>query len=523
MPGTREGTRNSTPASGWARLVALLAGPASALAVYLLADPSIATGLSEPGRRTAAVLVWMGVWWLTEALPLAATALLPILLFPLLGVASVAEATAPYANKIIFLFMGGFMLALAMEKSNLHKRVALFIVSLVGTRPSMLVGGFMLAAGLMSMWVSNTATAVMMFPIGLSIIALVRERTGGDFPHFALCLMLGIAYASSIGGVATPIGTPPNAILLGFLGDEYGFEVTFQQWMQVGVPMVAVMLPITWLLLTRLIYPIRLEHIPGGADFIRAEREALGPVTRHERIVMGVFFTTVAAWVLRDPVSALIPAWKGVLSRADDSVIAIAAAVALFAIPVDLRRREFALDWATAERLPWGVLVLFGGGLSLAAGVTKSGLDTYIGGHAGALHGLHPVLVIAAVSCAMIFLTEMTSNTATATIFFPLLAGVAPAIGIDPMLLLVPVCMGVSCAFMLPMATPPNALVFGTGFVTIRQMAKAGLWLNFLSAVLVTVVAMTLVKWTMVPRFEAHMEARRAAESAPAATADQPE
>jgi len=491
---------------GWPRVLALVGGPLAGLAVYLLADPSLAPGLSEPGRRAAAVLIWMAVWWLTEALPLAATALLPIPLFPLLGVASIGEATAPYANKVIFLFMGGFMLALAMERSNLHKRIALFIVSLVGTRPSMLVAGFMLAAGLMSMWVSNTATAVMMFPIGLSIIALVRERTGESFPHFALCLMLGIAYASSIGGVATPIGTPPNAILLGFLSEEYGFEVTFQQWMQVGLPMVAVMLPLTWLVLTRVVYPIRLKSIPGGAEFIRAERAALGPVSRHERIVMVIFFLTVGAWVLRDPLGMLIPSWKWLLDRADDSVIAIAAATALFAIPVNLRRREFALDWETAERLPWGVLILFGGGLSLAAGVTKSGLDTYIGGHAGALHGLHPVLVIAVISGAIIFLTEVTSNTATATIFFPILAGVAPALGMDPMLLLVPVCMGVSCAFMLPMATPPNALVFGTGLVSIRQMAKAGLWLNILSTVLVTVMAMTVVRWTMVPRFEAHQQ-----------------
>lgn len=505
MPDAGASPTRSRPESRWPRLLALIAGPLAGLAVYLLADPALCPGLPEPGRRAGAVLAWMAVWWLTEALPLAATALLPIPLFPLLGVASVGEATAPYANKIIFLFMGGFMLALAMEKSNLHKRVALFTVALVGTRPSMLVAGFMLASGVMSMWVSNTATAVMMFPIGLSIISLVRERTGEDFPHFALCLMLGIAYAASIGGVATPIGTPPNAILLGFLRERYGFEVTFQQWMQVGVPMVAVMLPLTWVLLTRVVYPIRLKHIPGGAEFIRAERAALGPVTRHERTVMAVFFATVGAWVLRDPVELLIPSWGWWLGRFDDSVIAVAAATLLFAIPVNLRERRFALDWASAERLPWGVLILFGGGLSLASGVSKSGLDLYIGSHASGLHGLPAVLIIAVLSGAIIFLTEVTSNTATATIFFPILAGVAPALGIVPTLLLVPVCLGVSCAFMLPMATPPNALVFGTGLVTIRQMAKAGFWLNLVSIVVVTAVAMTLVRWTMVPRFEAHM------------------
>ncbi|HBS28658.1 MAG TPA: anion transporter [Phycisphaerales bacterium] len=480
---------------------ALAAGPALALGVYLLCSMGAAPGLEEPGRRTLALLVWMASWWLLEAIPLAATALLPIAAGPLMGVLSVGEATAPYANKVIFLFLGGFMLALAMERSGLHKRVALMTVALTGTRPRMVVAGFMLATGFMSMWMSNTAAAVMMLPIGMSIVALVRERTSEDSGPLGRCVMLGIAYAASIGGVATPIGTPPNAILIGFLRARFGFEVSFLEWMVVGVPTVALMLPVAWLLLTRVVFPIRGGRIPGGAELIRAERAALGSMSRAERTVAGVFVLTVGAWVLRDPLAMLAPSWEWWLVRMDDSVIAIAAAVALFVIPVRGDRWEAALDWETAERLPWGVLILFGGGLSLAAAVSKSGLDVAVGNQAGFLGGAPVVVVILALTGVIVFVTEVTSNTATATIFFPLLAGAAPALGIDPVLLLTPVCLGVSMAFMLPMATPPNALVFGTGLVTIRQMAWAGLWLNFISIGMSTLIAMTVVRATLSAQF----------------------
>lgn len=490
QPSTDSGGHSSTRA-----VVALVAGPVAALSVYLALSAG-APELSEMGRRVGAVLAWMAVWWLTEALPLSATALLPIPLFPLLGVMSTRDAAAPFADKVIFLFMGGFMLALAMERSNLHRRLALMTLRLVGARPARLVLGFMVSTATLSMWMSNTATAVMMFPIALSVIGLVKERTGKTHDNFALCLLLGVAYAASIGGVATPIGTPPNAFLLAFVRAEYGVDISFFNWMQVGLPMVLVFIPVTWILLTRVIYRIRLKEIPGGPSLIREELARLGPVSRAEWSVMAVFGFAVAGWLMRDPLAAIAPSLKPFLvERLDDTVIALMAATLLFVVPVDLRKREFLLDWSTAERLPWGVLLLFGGGLSLAAGVRASGLDQFIGAQFTAFAGMPTVLIVLLVSLVLVFLTEVTSNTATATIFFPILAGAAPALGVDPFMLLIPAAMGVSCAFMLPMATPPNALVFATGEVSIRQMAKAGLILNFISAGLVTLLVYTTGVW----------------------------
>lgn len=476
-------------------LAALAAGPLAALCVYVALRVG-APELAEPGRRVGAALVWMAVWWLTEALPLSATALLPIPLFPLLGIMSTREAAAPFADKVIFLFMGGFMLAIAMERANLHRRIALLTLHLVGARPTRLVMGFMASTAALSMWMSNTATAVMMFPIALGVIRLVSERTGKTHDNFALCLLLGVAYAASIGGVATPIGTPPNAFLLAFVRTQYSMEISFFHWMLVGLPMTLLFIPITWFMLTRVIYPIRLKEIPGGAGFIREELERLGPVKRSEWSVMAIFAFAVTGWLMRDPLAALAPDLKPFLTeRLDDTVIAVIAAILLFVVPVNLRKREFVLDWHSAEQIPWGILLLFGGGLSLAAGVRASGLDLFIGEQFSAFAGMPTLLIVLLVGLILVFLTEVTSNTATATIFFPILAGAAPVLGIDPLLLLVPAAMGVSCAFMLPMATPPNALVFATGEVSIRQMAKAGLILNFISAALVTLIAYTAGVW----------------------------
>ncbi len=492
MPTSESHSKNFAPLGS---ILALVAGPVGAVVTYF-ALTVLAPDLADEARYVGAVLVWMAIWWLTEALPLPATSLLPIALFPLLGVMSTKDAAAPFADKVIFLFMGGFMLALAMERCDLHKRIALLTLLLVGVRPTRLVLGFMVATGVLSMWMSNTATAVMMFPIAIGVIRLVSDRTGATHDNFALCLLLGVAYAASIGGIATPIGSPPNAFLLAFLRGNYGMEVSFLNWMQVGLPMAAVFIPITWIVLTRLIYPIRLPEIPGGRSLIRDELALLGPVSRAQWTVMAVFGFAVTGWIMRDPLGALFPTLKPFLTeRLDDTVIALIAATLLFILPVNLKKREFVLNWETAERLPWGVLLLFGGGLSLAAGVRTSGLDLFIGEHFSAFGGLPTLLVILLVCTAMIFLTEVTSNTATATIFFPILAGAAPALGIDPLMLLIPAALGVSCAFMLPMATPPNALVFATGHVTIRQMARAGFFLNLISVVLVTVIAYTTAVW----------------------------
>jgi solute carrier family 13 (sodium-dependent dicarboxylate transporter), member 2/3/5 len=476
-----------------------VSGPVLAVLVYLLI-PAGEAGPGAAARGTAAVGTLMSVWWISEALPLPATSLLPIALFPLLGIFEVGDATAPYADDIIFLFMGGFMLALAMQRWGLHRRIALVTILAVGTRPVRVVGGFMLATAFLSMWVSNTATTVMMLPIGLSVLQLIFERgkddeedlTGEGAPNFATCLMLAIAYAASIGSLATLIGTPPNLFMAGFLEQSYGISIGFGQWMMLGLPLSAVFLVITWVVLTRFVYPIKMKQIPGGRDLFRSELERMGPVGRGERIVLTVFTLTALAWVLREPVTGALEGTVPNIEALSDAGIAIIAAIVLFAFPVDWRAGVFTLDWSTARKLPWGVLLLFGGGLSLAAGVGESGLDAYIGEQVGGLGGLPTVLLVAAVVLSIVLLTELTSNTATAATFLPILGGVAVGLGLAPMMLVVPAALAASCAFMMPVATPPNAIVFGSGHITMPQMVRAGVWLNAIGVVLVTGVVYAL-------------------------------
>jgi sodium-dependent dicarboxylate transporter 2/3/5 len=486
-------------------------GPVLAVAVYFLLALS---DLGGAGRGVAAVGVLMAVWWVSEALPLAATALLPIALFPLLGVVEVEDAAAPYANDVIFLFMGGFMLALAMQRWGLHRRIALRTVMAVGTRPVRVIGGFMLATGFLSMWVSNTATTVVMLPIGLSVLALVFERVRGGVQvgadtkvadageetddkataNFATCLMLAIAYAASIGSLATLIGTPPNLFMAGFLAESYGIQIGFGQWMLLGLPLAVIFMILTWLVLTKLVYPITLKEIPGGRELFRSELAKLGPMSRGERIVLVVFVSTALLWIAREPLTGwtwltdLVPGIAGL----SDAGIAIIAALALFAIPVDARHGVFTLDWASAVKLPWGVLLLFGGGLSLAAAITSSGLDEFIGNSVAALGGVPTLVMVLVVVISVVFLTELTSNTATAATFLPIVAGIAIGLNIDVLLLVVPAALAATCAFMLPVATPPNAIVFGSGHVTIPQMVRAGWRLNLIAIVLIPLAMYSL-------------------------------
>jgi solute carrier family 13 (sodium-dependent dicarboxylate transporter), member 2/3/5 len=456
------------------------------------------TGLSAAGRATTAVAVLMAIWWLTEAIELSATALLPIALFPLLGVRSIREATAPYADPVIFLFLGGFMLGLAMERWGLHKRIALLTILLVGTRPTMMIAGFMLATALMSMWVSNTATAVMMMPIGISVIHLVFARLGREFDkdalpaagtpgaNFATCLMLGIAYAASIGGVGTLIGTPPNVVMKGFIERTYGIEISFIHWMLLGVPLVAVFLPIVWVYLTRIAFPVKIQEIPGGRELMRGELAALGPMKRGEWGVLIVFLCTATLWISRPS----LPRIQGVgtyFTGLTDEVIAIAAAIALFVIPVNPGKGIFIMDWPTARKLPWGILLLFGGGLSLAAAIQATGVDRWIGSGFTVLQGMAMLIILLAIALVVIYLTEMTSNTAVTTTLMPVLAGAATGLAVAPGPLLITAALAASFAFMLPVATPPNAIVFGTGYVRLPQMVKAGFWLNIMGAGLVAV------------------------------------
>ncbi len=497
--------------------IGLAAGPllAAVCALLLPAEYRDSAGelvaLSAAGRATVAALVWMAVWWLTEAIEISATALLPIAVFPLLGVAPIKAATAPYASDLIFLFMGGFLLALAMQRWGLDRRFALLTLRLVGTRPANMVAGFMLATAVLSAFVSNTATTAVMLPIALSVIRLTAQEKGdqaalatGSLPagnrNFALCLMLGIAYAASIGGIATIIGTPPNGILVQFIKDQiadpFRQEISFARWLSVGAPLAVVFLPLVWLLLTRVLYPIRIRRIAGGRALIEAEYRGLGPANRGERITSVVFVATALAWITRPLVTRI--AWgegEGALmpfAGLSDSGIAMIAGLVLFLIPVDRRGRSV-LDWETAKRLPWGILILFGGGLSLAAAVKANGVAEFIGSQVTILRHAPPIVLVIAVATLVIFLTELTSNTATTATLVPILSGVAIGLGFHPFLLIVPAALAASCAFMMPIATPPNAIVFGSGYVTIPQMCKAGLWLNLLGVVLVTALMYAVV------------------------------
>lgn len=478
-------------------------GPLLALAAYFLIPTG--GGLSQAGVATIAVGVLMATWWVTEALPLAATALLPIALFPLFGVVEVGDATAPYASDTIFLFMGGFMIALAMQRWGLHRRIALRIVLAVGTQPVRLIGGFMLATGLLSMWVSNTATAVMMLPIGLSVLALTMGDGAGEgedgsdevsrltgSSNFAVALMLGIAYAASVGSLATIIGTPPNTFMVEFLDQQYGVQIGFGQWMLVGLPLAAVFLVVVWVVLTRFVYPPEISEISGGRELIGDQLRQMGPASRGEKVVLTVFLVTALLWILRQPLSSL-----PLLGGLEDAAIAIAAAIVLFAIPVDPRNGVFALDWQTAVKLPWGVLLLFGGGLSLANGVSETGVDAWIGEGFSGFTGIPILLFVVLVAAAVVLLTELTSNTATAAALLPIFGGVAVGLNLDPMLFVIPAALAASCAFMLPVATPPNAIVFGSGYVTIGQMVRAGIWLNIIAIILITAAMYALAGWAL--------------------------
>ena len=468
------------------RTAGLVGGPILLLALLALPVPA---GMEPGAWRTAAVGLLMATWWVTEAIPIPATALLPLVLFPVLGVTDIGATASPYASPIIFLFMGGFMIAAAMQRWELHRRIALTVVHALGTRPHRLVLGFMVATAFLSMWVSNTATAVMMMPIGLSVIGLVRPGGDGALPgrlNFGTALMLGIAYAASIGGLGTLIGTPPNALLAGYLEASYGYELGFARWMMVGLPLAGLALPLVWLYLTRLAFPIGIDEIPGGRAMIRDELRDLGPVSAGERRVGLVFGLTALAWVTRPLLDDVVPGLS-------DAGIAMGAALALFLIPVDRPAGRFALDWETVRDLPWGVLILFGGGLSLAAAVTETGLAEWIGAALSGLERWPTVLLVAGVTAVIVFLTELTSNTATAAAFLPILGPLAVALGENPLLLAVPAALGASCAFMMPVATPPNAIVYGSGYITIPQMARAGLALNLLFILLITALAYTVL------------------------------
>jgi sodium-dependent dicarboxylate transporter 2/3/5 len=477
-----------------ARRIGLWAGPVLAALVLALPEPA---GMSADGLRTAAIAIWMAIWWMTEAVAIPVTALLPLVLFPVAGVLSMADAASPYAADLIFLFMGGFFLAAAMEHHGLHRRVALAIVAAVGTGPRRIVLGFMLATAFLSMWISNTATAAMMLPIGVAVAGLFGSRADeSGSGQLGVALMLGIAYAASIGGVSTLIGTPPNAVFAGAASEMLGVQIGFGRWMLVGIPVAAVMLPLTWFLLVTVLHPP--GDLPGdAAELLAAERRGLGPRSRGETSVAVVFTLTAAAWILREPkvIGGLtVPGIATWFPDVRDSTIAMAASLVLFVLP--LGRRDGGrpvLEWGIARRIPWGVLILFGGGLSLARAMDRSGLAAYIGGSVEGLTGVPTVVLFLVIAALFVFLTEITSNAATATMAMPIMAGAAIGLGQPALPFMATATLAASMAFMLPVATPPNAIVFGSGLLTIPQMVRAGFGLNLLSIVIVTLVATFLV------------------------------
>lgn len=474
------------------QLTGLILGPMVFAGLLLLPAPA---GLSGAGMRVAALAALMAVWWVTQALPLAATALLPIVLLPVMGVMRTSEVTVAYGNHLIYLFMGGFLIAVTIERWNLHRRIALQTIRLVGYTPDRIVLGFMVATAFLSMWLSNTATAMMMVTIGMAVTTQARqllEAEGvqcreGEF-RFGIVLMLGIAYAASIGGIATLIGTPPNALLAGIVEKTYGMSIGFAQWMIFGVPLSIAMLAATWLYLTRIAYPDDLHRLPGGQQAIRDELARLGPLSREERRVMMIAVVVVIAWVTHGL------AGKGAFGRLDDSAIAMGGALLLFLCPAGrFGAAPRLLDWQTARGIPWDIIILFGGGFALANAVGASGLTEWLAGRLELLHGMPLLVVIGAVTVLVIFLTEFTSNTATASLFLPVMGALAQALQIHPLGPMAAAALAASFAFMLPVATPPNAIVFGSRQLTATQMAKAGLWMNLFGTLLITLLVFYLL------------------------------
>ena len=460
----------------------LLLGPGACALIAVLPAPE---GLSSEGWLTAAVATWMAVWWLTQAVPLAVTALLPVLLFPMLGIATPKGAAQAYAHPLVFLFLGGFVIALTIERWNLHRRVAIAIVSFAGVRPDRLIASFMAATAGLSMWVSNTATTLMMVPIALSVIAFIEGKDGSDSQppnnspstastlaqdRFARQLLLAIAYAASIGGTATLIGTPPNAFLAGYLAQNHGIELGFARWMLFGLPLALVLLILTWLLLTRVLNRVDGLDLTRIAAGVADERRNLGPFRRGEWYTAVLFAAVALGWIFQPLINRVLPI--------SDTGIALIGAVAAFVIPVDLKSRQFLINWDHASRLPWGILILLGGGFSLAGAVQSTGLAAWLGQMVSGAGGLPLLVLVLAITGLVVFLTEITSNTATAAVFVPIAATLAVSLGLDVLHLAVPVALAASGAFMMPVATPPNAIVFSAGRLDVIHMCSAGIILN---------------------------------------------
>jgi solute carrier family 13 (sodium-dependent dicarboxylate transporter), member 2/3/5 len=486
---SREALQQDAPSIKSGRWFGLFFGVVAFVVLYFFTP--LPDGMTPQALQVSAVAALMVIWWLSEAVPLAATALVPLVVLPFVGVMPVSAASSAYADPIVFLFMGGFILAIGLERWGLHRRIALNIVRVVGSNANAVIGGFMLATALLSMWISNTATVVMMMPIALSVVQLLmrgggEEAQGQGVRNFATCMMLGLAVAANIGGIATLVGTPPNAVFAGYVHSTYGIEIGFAQWMMLAGPIAAVLLLVGWVLLLD-IYPNNMGHIEGAERIINYELLKLGPWSRGEKMVAVIFFSTALMWVFRSPLNTILPV------TLNDAGIGMMGALALLVIPVS--RHEMLLSWQDAERLPWGILLLFGGGLCLASAVSQSQLAEWVGLQIQSVVNVSPFVMVLIVAGVILWLTEFMSNVATITTFLPVIGAVALAFGYPALDLMIPATLAASCAFMMPVATPPNAVVFASGHVKIRQMAYSGFILNLLAWAIIPAACYVLMDY----------------------------
>ena len=461
------------------KLLGLVLGPLSFILILFFFHP---VGLSEQANAVLASTVWIAIWWITEAIPIAVTALLPLVLFPLSGGLELSATSGSFGHKYVFLYMGGFIIAIAIEKWNLHRRIALNIINFIGSDVRKIILGFMVATAFLSMWISNTATAVMMLPIGLAIIKQLEDNPDtveDENKTFGKALMLAIAYSASIGGVATLIGTPPNLVLAGVVFDTYGYEITFMQWFAFGLPISIILIFICWKYLTKYAFQFKQKSFPGGKQEIQRLLSNLGKISYEEKVVAFVFALTAFCWITR---SILL---QKILPGLDDTIIAIFFAIVLFLIP-SKKKGEQLINWEEAVKMPWGIILLFGGGMALAKGFEVSGLAVWIGSQMTTLAGLPIIVLILVLIAAVNFLTEITSNLATTAMLLPVLAPMALTIDLHPFVLMVGAAVAASCAFMLPVATPPNAVVFGSGYLRIPDMVSKGFFMNIISIIILT-------------------------------------
>lgn len=471
--------------------IGLVVGPVLFCIIYFSVTPGI---LTEKSIAVLALGAWMISWWATEAMPIPVSALLPMVVFPLLGVSTVREASAPYGDPVIFLFMGGFILALGLERHKLHQRIALSLIRLTGTSGNGIILGFMLSTALISMWISNTATAIMMLPIAASVTSLLATDLGQEndprFQKFATGLMLAIAYAASIGGIATIIGTPPNVVMVGYMKRFYNLDVSFAKWMIIGIPMMLMSLTACYLLITRVLFRNNLPTIEGSRELIHNKLEGLGKLSKEEKLVLTVFSITCFFWIFRQNLNEIIG--RNLL---DDTTIAMAGGMLMFLVPVNIREHKFLLEWADMKELPWGILLLFGGGLCLADGMEKSGLVQIVGNYFSRQPDIHPSVLIISLTAISMGLTELMSNVALVTIFIPVVFGIADGFHVNPIWLAMPVTFAASCAFMMPISTPPNAVLFASGYIKMRDMIKTGFLLNLCCLVIIAILSLTVMQW----------------------------